>query len=84
MRTAVRRMGNSSGVIIPKLLLGEMGLQAGDDIELSLEGETIVLAPVRGSPRAGWADAARAIAETDDDQLAWPEFGNSDDGDLAW
>ena len=31
MRAAVRKMGNSSGVIIPKPLLGQVGLKTGDD-----------------------------------------------------
>src|SRR5436190_891947 len=30
MRAAVRKLGNSSGVIIPKSLLGELGVAVGD------------------------------------------------------
>ena len=30
-------------------------------------------------PRAGWADASRALAEAGDDALVWPEFANDDD-----
>lgn len=83
MRVAVRKMGNSSGVIIPKPLLGEVGLKTGDDVELTLEGDRIVLAPLRQHLRAGWAEASKAIAEAGDDQLVWPDFGNEDD-DLTW
>ena len=84
MRAAVRKMGNSSGVIIPKPLLGQVGLRTGDDVELTLEGGKIVLAPVRNYPREGWAEASRAVAEAGDDQLIWPEFGNEDDDALTW
>lgn len=84
MRAAVRRMGNSSGVIIPKPLLGEVGLQTGDPVELTLEDGKIVVAPVHSYPRQGWADASRELAEAGADELIWPEFGNEDDEDLTW
>jgi len=84
MRAAVRKMGNSSGVIIPKPLLGQVGLQTGDDVELTLEGGKIVLAPVKSYPRQGWAEAAQGLAEAGDDALVWPEFGNEDDDTWTW
>jgi antitoxin MazE len=34
--------------------------------------------------RAGWAEAARKIAEAGDDELVMSEFGNADDAELAW
>jgi antitoxin MazE len=83
MRTSVRRMGNSSGIIIPKPILTQIGVKAGDDLDLSLDEDRIVLTPAR-DPRAGWAEAAKRIAETGDDVLVWPEFGNTDDADLEW
>lgn len=77
-------MGNSSGVIIPKPVLVHLGVTAGDDLDLALEGDRIVLVPVRARPRAGWAEAARAIADAGDDSLVWPEFSNSGDVELEW
>jgi antitoxin MazE len=82
MRAAVRRLGNSSGVIIPKPLLAEVGLAAGDAVDVTLEEGRIVLVPLRRQPRAGWAEASRAIAQAGDDALVWPEFGNAGDEDL--
>ena len=84
MRSAVRKMGNSSGVIIPKPLLVEIGAKAGDDVEMSVESGRIVIAPIHAHPRADWARDARRIAEAGDDELVWPEFGNADDGALVW
>lgn len=84
MRAAIRKMGNSSGVIIPKPILAQIGLEAGDDLDLSLDDDRIVLAPARRHPRAGWAEAAKRLAEAGDDALVWPEFGNADDSDLEW
>ena len=84
MRAPVRKLGNSSGVIIPKPILSQLGVEAGDDLELSLDENRIVLAPVKRDPRAGWADAAKRLAEAGDDSLVWPEFGNADDTKLKW
>jgi len=84
MRVAVRRLGNSSGVIIPKSLLAEAGVAVGDTIDISLEEGRIVLAPMRSRARAGWAEESKAIAEAGDDALVWPEFPNSDDHRLDW
>ena len=35
MRAPVRKMGNSSGVIIPKPVLMQIGVEAGDDLKTS-------------------------------------------------
>lgn len=84
MRSAVRKMGNSSGVIIPKPLLNEIGAKAGDDVDMVVEAGRIVIAPIRAHPRAGWADDARRIALAGDDALVWPAFANADDAHLTW
>jgi antitoxin MazE len=84
MKAVVRKMGNSSGVIIPKPILAQIGVERGDDLDLSLDHDRIVLAPARRHPRTGWADAAKRIANAADDALVWPEFANSDDADLEW
>jgi antitoxin MazE len=84
MQTAVRKLGNSAGVIIPKSVLAELGLSAGDAVHMRLEDGHLVLEPVRRPRRAGWADASRALVAINDDSLVWPEFGNSGDADLKW
>jgi antitoxin MazE len=84
MRAVVRKLGNSSGVIIPKPILSQIGIEAGDDLDLSLDKDRIVLARVKGHPRAGWAEAAKRVADAGDDSLVWPEFGNAGDAELEW
>jgi len=37
MRAAVRKLGNSSGVIIPKSLLTEIGVAVGDAMDVTVE-----------------------------------------------
>ena len=84
MQTTVRKLGNSAGLIIPKAVLNELGLSAGDRVDCVLEQGRLVLTPMKAVARAGWADASRAIATSGDDALAWPEFGNADDDLLRW
>jgi len=40
--------------------------------------------PARAPTRAGWAEAARSIAEAGDDELVMGEFGNAEDSELVW
>jgi antitoxin MazE len=84
MRTAVRRMGNSQGVIIPKPLLAEIGVKTGDALDMKVERGKIVIAPTKRKPRQGWADAGKALAAAGEGGLVWPEFGNDWDKDWTW
>jgi len=65
MRTHLRKVGNSRGVIIPAALLEACGL--GDEVDLRLEGKTLVIEALH-VPRRGWFDGYQA--EADDDVLA--------------
>jgi antitoxin MazE len=82
MKITIRKMGNSQGVIIPKPVLAQAGLD--DEAEMSVERGAIVLRKPRRGVREGWAEASKAIAASGDDTLAWPEFGNAEDSALAW
>ena len=82
MLTKIRRMGNSRGVLIPKPLLKQAGF--GDEAEIAVEGNTLVLRKPQRAPRTGWADASRQQALSGDDALILPEFANEADVDLKW
>jgi antitoxin MazE len=82
MRVSLRRMGNSSGVIIPKPFLTEIG--AAGAVEMVVLDGRIVIEPEKRAPRSGWSAASRELAEAGDDALVWPEFGNVDDETLEW
>ena len=84
MKTAIRKLGNSQGVIIPKPLLAEIGAKANDPVELKVENGRLVIAPIGRDPRAIWAEECKALAEAGEAGLAWPEFGNVADKDLTW
>ncbi len=63
MRSAIRRMGNSQGLIVPRPLLLELGLSLGDAVDLKIKKGRLVVSPATRPPRAGWADDSRRIAE---------------------
>ena len=65
-RTRIVRIGNSRGFRVPKVLLDEAALP--DEVELRAEpGRLIVTATA--PPRAGWADAAKQMHASGDDEL---------------
>lgn len=60
------RIGNSQGIRVPRALLEQAELP--DEVELQAHpGRLIVRAARR--PRAGWAEAARAMRERGEDSL---------------
>jgi antitoxin MazE len=82
MEVAIRKMGNSQGVLIPKPILAQLGLEG--TVDLQVRDGVIEIRAVRRNPREGWADDARRIAEHGDDAPVWPEFANDGDNDLVW
>ncbi len=63
MKTLIRKMGNSQGVLIPKPLLEQIGVATGDavDLKISKKGK-LVIAPLPRDPRAVWGDECRLLA----------------------
>lgn len=84
MKTSIRKMGNSHGVIIPKPLLAEIGAKANDEVEMTVRKGKIVISSRKKNPRAGWAADSKRLAEAGEGGLVWPEFPNEDDKDLKW
>lgn len=83
MEIAIRTIGNSKGVVLPKPLLTQAGLEGMTTASIEVVSGAIVLRkPVKAS-RAGWAVAAAALAAHEDDTLLMGEFGNADDAGLV-
>ncbi|MDN5864552.1 MAG: AbrB/MazE/SpoVT family DNA-binding domain-containing protein [Gammaproteobacteria bacterium] len=82
MKTVIRKIGNSQGILIPKPVLAEVGFE--DEAVMTVEDHALVLRPVKHSPREGWSEASRRLAEHSDDALAWPEFAKVGDEQLEW
>lgn len=84
VHASIRRIGNSHGVVIPKPVLAQLGLDAQAVVEMTIEDGALVLRRPASPARTGWAEAARSIAEAGDDQLVMGEFGNAGDSELVW
>lgn len=82
MQVAIRTMGNSKGVLIPKAILQQTGLQ--DVADLQVTNGVIEIRPVKRNLREAWAADSQRVAQSQDDALAWPAFANVADADLAW
>ena len=65
-KTRIVQIGNSRGIRIPKGLLEYA--QLPDEVELQAEQGRLIVRAAHG-PRAGWADAAKAMRTRGDDQL---------------
>lgn len=85
MQTALRKMGNSVGMIVPKAILQELGAAAGTPMDVHVEDGRVIATPVR-KVRDGWAQGAAVVAaaEEDPDEAAWMGFGNDGDAELTW
>ena len=82
MEVAIRKMGNSQGVLIPKPILAQVGLEGAADMQV--RNGVIEIRPLRRNPREGWAADARRLAEQGDDAPVWPEVANAGDDELVW
>ena len=82
MEVSIRKMGNSQGVLIPKPILNQLGLEG--TVDLQVRAGVIEIRPVRRNPREGWAEDARRLAGLGDDVLVWPEFTHEGDNELVW
>jgi antitoxin MazE len=78
-------MGNSTGMILPKAVLQEIGATVGTPMNLRVEAGEVIATPLNHA-RMGWEEAAIAVAaaEDDPDEVAWTAFGNDGDGELTW
>jgi antitoxin MazE len=82
MKVAIRVMGNSKGLLIPKPILEQTGLV--DAADLQVVNGVIEIRPLNRNPREGWALDSESIARSGDDVQVWPEFTNEADTDLEW
>lgn len=84
MKAAIRKMGNSQGILIPKPFLLETGLDIGE-VDLQVEKEAIVIRKPKKRVREGWAEVcAQIAAKTADQVIAWPLISKDSDGEVSW
>lgn len=76
MRTSIRKVGNSRGIILPAALIASCGF--GTEVELSIDGTRLIIEAAR-SQRYGWLDGYKPEVD--------PEVFEAlplDDSDQEW
>lgn len=63
MKTNIREIGNSAGTILPALILKKLNLSKGDAIEVTEDGNRIILTPALTKPRYKLADLLKQCDE---------------------
>ena len=61
MVQAIRKIGNSSGIILPKSILEQVGIDK--EVDLEVVGDLIVLKSHKLHPREGWEAAFKLAIE---------------------
>lgn len=83
MRATLRKMGNSQGVIIPKTVIAQLGLEGEVEMHVTENG-LVIEKPKKPHPREGWAEAYQALADEEPDH-EWLDFPNAfDDEEWTW
>ena len=79
MKSTLRQIGNSRGIIIPAPLLAECQIE--DEIELTVDNGRLVVSPVK-SARAGWFDHY----QPERDEAAWAGMADTarEEEDWQW
>ena len=86
MSSAIRKIGNSAGVILPKPVLESLGAKLGDRIDFVAENGRVFLSPVVADPREGWEEDSKrlgAMGLTDEDR-EWLEAPLNTDAEKDW
>lgn len=65
MKSQIRKIGNSKGVVIPPVFLNELKLDKDSDIDIELSGESIIIKPL-SDPRKNWDIIFKKAIENDE------------------
>ena len=83
MKSYIRNIGNSKGIILPQNLLKECEIEY--EVNIEVKDKTIIISPVEEQKRKGWAEAFQEMAKNGDDQLIIPDvFEDEDLNEWTW
>jgi antitoxin MazE len=74
MKSSIRSIGNSKGIIIPQRFLKDCSIE--DDVVIEVINNQIVISASGYSKRTNWEEAFKEMAENGDDQSVIPDFLN--------
>ena len=86
IQSTLRRMGNSTGMILPKPILDQLGLASGAKVELRVEDGEVIARPAKRKVREGWEEAAKRIGAEGltDEEKDWLDMPSDFDAEWEW
>lgn len=76
MEVSIIRIGNSKGIRLSKTILEKYNLK--DKVDLTLDEDRIVIKAI-SSPRSGWEDSFKEMADNSDDRLLFNDVFDEED-----
>ncbi len=83
MKTTIRQIGNSKGIILPKHIIKQCFIE--NEVNIEVEDNHIIISPVHDTKRKGWVEAFQKMAECGDDDLLIADiFEDESTTDWTW
>lgn len=82
MIVKLRKIGNSTGVLLSKSIIEQCSIK--DQVSLEVKGNAIIIQSV-AEPRKGWAEAAQQMRTVGDDELLLNDMSTKfEEEEWAW
>lgn len=78
MKTAIRKIGNSKGVLIPAALIASCAIQ--DEVTMHVENNRIIIEAANSTPRKNWFNDY----DTQKDESAWKDLVETQAEQADW
>ncbi len=83
MKSSIRKIGNSKGVILPQSFLKECFID--NEVSIEVKDNHIIISAPDDIKRKGWEEAFKEMAANGDDQLVIPDlFDDEEIPDWKW
>ena len=86
LQSTLRKMGNSTGLILPKAILDQLALVCGAKVELRVENGEVIARPAKRKVREGWEEDAKRIGAEGltEEEREWLNMPNDFDDEWEW
>lgn len=83
MRSTIRNIGNSKGIILPQKVLKQCFIE--DEVTIEVQDNAIIIRPATDIKRKGWAESFKEMAKNEDDTLLISDvFEDENLDDWTW
>ena len=83
MKTKVRKIGNSYGILLSKRILEQAKVK--DEVSLSIENNKIIIEPAKHNPREGWEEMMIKVGSLKDREIFLENVNNKfDEKEWTW